>query len=56
MTKAFKSNDKPGVPKMKGFSPKAPGMVAAKAPSQGAQPPFKPPTLMGMKGKSHSPK
>ena len=56
MTKAFKNNMSPGVPKVKGFSPKAPGMVAAKAPSQGASPPMKPHTLMGSMNKSKMPK
>jgi hypothetical protein len=56
MVKAFKNNMSPGVPKGKGFSPKAPGMVAAKAPSQGTTQPMKPHTLMGCLGKTKMPK
>jgi hypothetical protein len=56
MSKAFKNNMSTGVPKMKGFSPKSPGMVAAKAPSQGMVPPMKPHTLMGSMNKSKLPR
>ncbi len=55
MTKAFKNNMSPGVPKMKGFTPKAPRTVApmvAKAPA----PPATPHTLMGELHKKHLPK
>lgn len=56
MSKAFKNNTSPGVPKMKGFSPKSPGMVASKAPSQGVIPPMKPHNLMGCMNKSKIPR
>lgn len=51
MSKAFKNNMSPGVPKMKGFSPKAPGVVAA-MPSKQPMPPLKPRTVAGMMNKT----
>ena len=55
MTKAFKNNMSPGVPKVKGFSPKAPGVVAA-MPAKQPMPPMKPHTVAGMMNKKHLPK
>ena len=51
MTKAFKNNANPGVPKMKGFTPKAPGVVAA-MPAKKPMPPMKPHTVSGMMNKT----
>ena len=55
MTKAFKNNMSPGVPKMKGFSPKAPRTVAPMVPKAAAPAPT-PHTLMGVQNKKHLPK
>lgn len=55
MSKAFKNNMSPGVPKMKGFSPKTPGVVAA-MPSKQPMPSMKPHTLAGSMGKTKMPR
>jgi hypothetical protein len=55
VSKAFKNNMSPGVPKMKGFSPKAPRTVAPMVPKAAAPAPT-PHTLMGVQNKKHLPK
>lgn len=52
MSKAFKNNMSPGVPKMKGFSPKASSAGAPKPAAPAAMPSMKPHTLAGSMGKT----
>lgn len=56
MSKAFKNNMKPGVPKVAGFKPPTPGVVAAKPAAPAAMPNMKPHTLAGSMGKTKMPR
>lgn len=55
MTKAFKNNMSPGVPKIKGFTPKSPGVVAPMV-AKMAAPKMTPHTIKDDLGKKHLPK